>query len=119
MEEEVIGEAKAKPARLRVAAEEFAVYLRRNADQLIDYGERHRAGERISTGFVESAVNQIVAKRFAKRQSMRWMQHGAHLALQTRTRVLNGELENAFRRHWPEFQPLPDALTAAENCSFA
>jgi hypothetical protein len=119
MEEEVIGEAKAKPARLRVAAEEFAVYLRRNADQLIDYGERHRAGERISTGFVESAVNQIVAKRFAKRQSMRWTQRGAHLALQTRTRVLNGELENTFRRHWPAFQPLPDALTAAENRSFA
>jgi len=64
MEEEASGEAKARPARLRAAAEEFAVYLRRNAGQLVDYGERHRAGERISTGFVESAINQIVAKRF-------------------------------------------------------
>jgi hypothetical protein len=33
--------------------------------------------------------------------------------------VLNGELENTFRRHWPAFQPLPDALTAAKNRSFA
>jgi hypothetical protein len=99
MEEEASGEAKTKPARLRVAAEEFAVYLRRNTGQLVDYGERHRAGERISTGFVESAINQIVAKRFSKRQSMRWTKCGAHLALQTRTRVLNG---------W--FDPVPPRL---------
>ena len=70
----------------------------RNAGQLVDYGERHRAGERISTGFVERAINQIVAKRFSKRQSMRWTQRGAHLALQTRNRVLNSELEDVFRR---------------------
>ena len=119
MEEEASGEAKTKPTRLRVAAEEFAVYLRRNTGQLVDYGERHRAGERISTGFVESAINQIVAKRFSKRQSMRWTKRGAHLALQTRTRVLNGELEDAFRRRWPAFQPPPQAETVAQNGSFA
>jgi len=62
LEEDAVGEAKAKPARLRAAAEEFTTYLRRNAGQMIEYGERHRAGERISTGFVESAVNQIVSK---------------------------------------------------------
>ena len=105
MEEETTGEARAKPARLRATADELATYLRRNADQIIDYGDRHRAGERISTGFIESAINQIVAKRFSKRQSMRWTQPGAHLLLQTRTRVLNGELEDVFRRRWPAFQP--------------
>ena len=119
MEEEASGEAKTKPARLRVAAEEFAVYLRRNTGQLVDYGERHRAGERISTGFVESAINQIVAKRFSKRQSMRWTKRGAHLALQTRTRVLNGELEDAFRRRWPAFRPPPQVEGVPENGSFA
>lgn len=119
LEEDATGEAKTKPTRLRIAAEEFATYLRRNADQIIDYGERHRAGERISTGFVESAINQIVAKRFSKRQSMRWTQPGAHLVLQTRTRVLNGELEDVFRRRWPAFQPPPHTEPAAENHSFA
>ena len=119
MEEETTGEARAKPARLRAAAEELTTYLRRNADQIIDYGERHRAGERISTGFVESAINQIVAKRFSKRQSMRWTQPGAHLLLQTRTRVLNGELEDVFRRRWPAFQPSRQAVAMAENRSFA
>ncbi len=119
MEEDAAGDAKAKPKRLRAAAEEFATYLRRNAGQLIDYGERHRAGERISTGFVESAVNQVVSKRFSKRQSMRWTQRGAHLMLQTRTHVLNGELEDAFRRRWPAFHPPARAEAVEESGSFA
>ena len=51
---------------------------------------------------------------------MRWTQAGAHLALQARTRVLNGELEGAFRRRWPGFQPLPKIEPdEAENGSFA
>lgn len=98
-------EARGKLGRLHTAAEELATYLRRNAGQIVNYGERYRAGERISTGFVESAVNQVVSKRFSKKQSMRWTQAGAHLALQARTRVLNGELEDVFRRRWPGFQP--------------
>ena len=36
-----------------------------------NYGERYRNGEAIATGFVESAVNQIIAKRFVKNQQMR------------------------------------------------
>jgi len=31
-------------------------------------GERYRQGERISTGFVESTVNQVISKRFYKKQ---------------------------------------------------
>ncbi len=49
---------------------------------------------------------------------MRWTQRGAHLVLQTRTRVLNGELEDAFRRQWPAFQA-PNVTAAAKNGSFA
>ena len=113
-------ETRGKLARLHAAAEELATYLRRNAGQIVNYGERHRAGERISTGFVESAVNQVVSKRFSKRHSMCWTQAGAHLALQARTRVLNGELENTFRHRWPGFQPSPKAEPdEAKNDSFA
>lgn len=36
------------------------------------FGERYRQGDRISTAFVESTVNYIVAKRFAQRQQMQW-----------------------------------------------
>ena len=69
------------------------------------YGECFRAGERISTGFVESAVNQIVDKRFDKRQSMRWTPRGAHLLLQTRTRILSGNLDQLIRGRYPAFRP--------------
>ena len=113
-------ETRGKLGRLHTTAEELATYLRRNAGQIINYGERHRAGERISTGFVESAVNQVVSKRFSKKQSMRWTQAGAHLALQARTRVLNGELDDAFRRRWPGFRPQSKARPdGTKNGSFA
>jgi hypothetical protein len=71
-------------------------------------GERFRAGERISTGFVESAVNQIVDKRFDKRQSMRWTPRGAHLLFQTRTRVPNGDFDQLIRRRYPAFRKPTD-----------
>ena len=66
-----------------------------------NYGERYRNGERISTGFVESTVNYVVSKRMVKKQQMRWSQRGAHLLLQIRTHVLNGDWEDVFRRWYP------------------
>ena len=69
-----------------------------------NYGERYRNGERIASGFVESAVNQVVSKRMVKLQQMQWSQRGAHLLLQIRTRVLNEEWEDAFRRWYPGFR---------------
>jgi hypothetical protein len=41
--------------------------------------------------FVESAVNQVVSKRFVKKQQMRWTATGAPLLLQIRIEVLNGD----------------------------
>ncbi|MGH9764668.1 MAG: ISKra4 family transposase, partial [Blastocatellia bacterium] len=70
-----------------------------------NYGERYRNGEPISTAFVESAVNQVVSKRMAKKQQMQWSRKGAHLLLQVRTRVLNGEWEDVFREWYPGFRP--------------
>lgn len=90
--------------KLATAVGEFATYITNNVGHIVDYGERFRAGERISTGFVESAINQIVDKRFDKRQSMRWTQRGAHLLLQTRTHVLNGDLDRLVRRRYPAFR---------------
>jgi hypothetical protein len=43
-----------------------------------NYADRHRHGEPIASGFVESAVNQVVSKRLVKRQQMRWTMNGAH-----------------------------------------
>jgi hypothetical protein len=51
-------------------------------------GERYHHSERISTGFVESAVSQIVSKRMVKQQQMPWTKRGAHLLLWVRIPAL-------------------------------
>ena len=43
-----------------------------------------------------------------KQQQMRWTPRGAHLLVQVRTRVLNDELADDFRRWYPAFTPAPD-----------
>ena len=63
--------------------------------------------------FVESTINQVVSKRFVKRQQMQWSQKGAHLLLQTRTKVLDGDLEGVFRGWYPQFR---SQLTSPPAC---
>ena len=86
--------------KLSRALEEFGTYIDNNAGAIVNYGERRRCGERISTGFVESTINQLIAKRFVKKQQMRWTPRGAHLLLQVR--VLNDDLGAAFQRWYPK-----------------
>jgi hypothetical protein len=83
---------------------EFETYIRNNQPFIPNFGERRRQGEVISTAFVESTINQVVSRRFVKKQQMSWTLRGAHLLLQTRTKVLNGELEEVFRRWYPQFR---------------
>ena len=49
----------------------------------------------------ESTVNQVISKRFVKQQQMKWTKRGAHLLLQVRTHVLNGELREMCCRWYP------------------
>jgi hypothetical protein len=90
--------------KLLKAVEELHTYIRNNAGFIPNYGERYHHGERISTGFVESTVNQVVSKRMVKKQQMQWTPRGAHLLLQIRTRVLNGAGEATFRTWYPGFR---------------
>ena len=89
--------------KLRRAVAEFSGYIRANAECIPNYGERYRAGEAISSAFVESAVNLVVSKRMVKKQQMRWTPRGAHLLLQVRTRVLDEELAADFHQWFPGF----------------
>ena len=75
-----------------------------NLTSIPNYADRHRHGEPIATGFVESAVNQVVSKRLVKKQQMRWTPSGAHQLLQVRTRVLNKQLRGDFERWHPGLQ---------------
>jgi len=108
-----ITEPSPEQARLFKAAREFDSYIRANAGRIPNYGERQRAGEAISTAFTESAVNQVISKRMVKKQQMRWTPRGAHLLLQVRTRVLNDQLANDFRRWYPGFNQAPDLVALA------
>ena len=95
----------------------FHIYIINNAGTIPNYAERHRYGERVSTGFVESTVNTVVGKRFGKRQQMRWSKKGAHLLLQTRTRALDGTLRAKFESWYPGLAvnsdtPSNDQITA-------
>lgn len=67
--------------------------------------ERHWCGESISSATAESVVNQVISRRMVKKQQMRWSPRGAHLLLQVRTRVLNGDLAADFARWYPGFAP--------------
>ena len=95
-------------ARMRKHVGELEIYLQNNRTLIVNYGERYRNGETISTAFVESTVDQVISRRMVKKQQMRWTPRGAHLLLQVRTRVLNNDLEETFRRHYPGFRPPPD-----------
>ena len=95
------------------ATHEFACYITSNTGSLINYGERYRAGERISSCLAESTVNAVISKRFAKRQQMQWTPRGAHLLLQTRTRALDGTLRPLFERWYPGLANDNDAELSA------
>jgi hypothetical protein len=60
---------------------------------LVNYARRRRKGLPISSSIAESAVNQIVSLRMAKKRQMRWSDEGAHLLAQVRVHDINGELK--------------------------
>jgi hypothetical protein len=99
--------SEAKFSALTRAVNGFQRYLWRNGHLIPNYARRRRAGQVISTAFVESLVNSLLSKRFAKKQSMQWTPGGAHLLLQVRIRTLNGDLAATFRTWYPAF-PLED-----------
>jgi hypothetical protein len=109
---------------------ELLGYLQRNEDALVHYAPstaiprtnargtlgcsaRRQHGEPISTAFIESAVNEIVAKRMNKKQQMRWNRTTVQPFLDVRSAVLNDTLEDAFRKRYRGFRPANDDRTTA------
>ena len=108
-------------ARLNSLGQQLLTYIRPNRTALVDYGARYRAGRRVSTSLAESAVNSLIAKRMVKSQHMRWSPSGAHLMLQVRVAMVNGNLRQRLREKpdlpapplQPIFQPTPPLLRSA------
>jgi hypothetical protein len=99
--------------RLQRHINELLGYLERNEDALVHYAARRRHGEPILTAFVESAVNEIVAKRMNKKQQMRWNRATVQPFLDVRAAMLNDTLEDAFRRRYSGFRPVNDGEAIA------
>ena len=99
---ESFNETYARFPRLVKALAELRTSIVNNRYLIPNYSERYHNGEAIATGFVESTVNEVVSKRFCKKQQMQWSKEGAHLLLQTRVRTLNGELGAIFKRWYPD-----------------
>ena len=108
-------------ARINSLGQQLLTYIRLNRTAIVDYGARYRSGRRIATSLAESAVNSLVAKRMVKNQQMRWSQNGAHLMLQVKVAMINGNLRNRLREQpempdlqLPAFlQPMPPLIKAA------
>jgi hypothetical protein len=87
-------EARAKEIKMM---NELCSYIANRPGTIVNYAERYRAGEPISSATAEGAVNTVIAKRMVKKQQMRWSPHGAHRMLQIRCRVLDGQLHPTSR----------------------
>jgi hypothetical protein len=71
-----------------------------------------KEGSPISTGFVESTVNQVISKRMVKKHQMLWTKRVANLLLQIHTRVLNDEWGATLSRWYPGIKVEAEAVAA-------
>jgi hypothetical protein len=108
----VASSGHATDRKLLKALEEFHTYIEHNGGFIPNYGERYCYGQRISTGFLESNVNQAISKRFCKRQQMEGTPRGAHLLLLIRTCVSNGDWETTFLEWYLGFRSAPQQVAA-------
>jgi hypothetical protein len=109
--------------RLLHLAQPSLTYVRSNQTSIVNYGARYRSGRRIASSLAESAVNSLVARRMVKKQQMQWSKRGAHLLLQVRAAVLNGDLRELLAYKTPKpthrsriawmFEPTPPLPKAA------
>ena len=106
-------ETYARFTPLRKALSVLRTYIGNNRDLIPNYGQRYHQGEAIATSFVESTVNEVVSKRFCKKQQMQWSKKGAHLLLQTRVKTLDGELGAVFKRWYSDMDIEVDEMPAA------
>src|SRR4051812_37436675 len=103
------------PARkLRRALDAVDRYLRSQSTHLVDYAERHRAGQRVGTALTEGTANFLVNRRMAKAQQMRWARRGADLLLPVRCALNSGPLGTVLGQHsLPPHAPPPPMAVAA------
>lgn len=111
--EKFVSNKETKQNKLWKIVDEFETYIKNNQAFIVNYGEKHRYDENISTAFVESTVNELISRRMAKKQQMRWTKKGAHLLLQLRIKTLNDDLHELFIKWYPGMEIKNDILPHA------
>jgi putative protein kinase ArgK-like GTPase of G3E family len=114
--EEAVGTQETKQNKknkLWKLVDEFETYIQKNQAFIVNYGERYRYNETISTAFVESTVNELISRRMAKKQQMRWTKKGAHLLLQLRIKPLNNDQSKLFLQWYPGMETKNEILPHA------
>ena len=108
------GRGSVAPSRkLWTALRALDGYLVGQSDRLVDYGERHRAGQRVGTALTEGTANFLVNRRMNKSQQMRWSRRGADLLLQVRCAVYNGTFCSGFGQRFAPANDTHPTLAAA------
>jgi hypothetical protein len=82
--------------------------LQRHLTDLYYCDTRRHRGEASLTGFVESAVNEMVVKRVHRKQPMRWYRAAVQSSLDVHGAVLDDTLDNTFRHRYPGFRSAND-----------
>ncbi|WP_333835174.1 hypothetical protein [Rubrimonas sp.] len=77
---------------IRRAMKKMVDYVGNPQARLVNYAERHRAGERVATSLVEGGADHLVNARMARTQHMRWSERGAFNVLQVRAAHFNQRL---------------------------
>ena len=72
--------------------DELRPYLYVHHEAVRGYADTFLSGERVSTDHVESTVNQLISRRFCKKQETSWTRAGAQGLLYVKTAVLNRAL---------------------------
>jgi hypothetical protein len=93
---------------LQQRVSELLGHLGRNEGAVVHDAARRRCGEPISTDFVQSAVDEIVAKLTNKTQQMRCNRSTVQPFLDGHAAVLNDTFGEAFRRRHPGFRSAND-----------
>ncbi len=108
------GRRSAAPSRkLWTTLAKLDAYLRGQSAWLVNYAERHRAGERVGTALTEGTANFLVNRRMNKHQQMRWTRRGADLLLQVRCAVYNGTLGSGFGQRFEPAGKAPSEMAMA------
>ena len=90
-------------------------YLEPNDRYLVNYRRRHYKRLPISSSIAESAVNEVLSWRMAKKRQMRWSDEGAHLLAQVRVQAIYGEL-NPRAYATPLRAPKPPHKSSNDAC---